>query len=518
MRSRLESTGAALRSPFPWLALSASLALTAAAWIGVDRNRQGEARVQFERRTESAVAAVRARMLAYEQILRSAAARMHSSPRVSREEFRSFIANLQLDERFPGVQSIGYAEYVRRGAFGEHLKRIAAEGIADYEVHPGGERAEYVPIIYNEPFIGRNQRVLGFDMYSEPARQAGIAKARDSGEAAITARVVLAGEAFRGLQPQQPGFVMYVPVFDPLARELPRGDRRNAVAGFVFSPFRMHDLMRGILDEGVLLVLDMRIYDEPGLTAQAEMLDTRTAWRVTPEGAPPTFERIVPFPMPGRNWTIQFVSRPEFDQALRAERPWTLLVGGLLSSVVVFLLVIALVEAWNRAHSLSMRDPLTGLFNRRYVDETMGRELPRARRLRQSIGIIVMDLDHFKQLNDTYGHDAGDHVLQRMGDLLRSATRSGDIPCRLGGEEFGVILPGASLDNARNRAESIRTAFNAMVVDFDGVRISPMTLSAGVAALSPHDAEWARALSLADKALYTAKQAGRNRVIAATDD
>jgi diguanylate cyclase (GGDEF)-like protein len=184
----------------------------------------------------------------------------------------------------------------------------------------------------------------------------------------------------------------------------------------------------------------------------------------------------------------------------------------------VFLLVIALVEAWNRAHHLSMRDPLTGLFNRRYVDETMGRELPRARRLRQSIGIIVLDLDHFKQLNDTYGHDAGDHVLQRVGELLRTAIRSGDIPCRFGGEEFGVILPGASLDNARHRAEAIRAAFSAMTLEFDGIRLSSLTLSAGVAALSPHDEDWARALRLADKALYTAKQAGRNRVIAATDD
>jgi diguanylate cyclase (GGDEF)-like protein len=392
-----------------------------------------------------------------------------------------------------------------------------AEGFPDYEIRPPGDRPESVAIAYNEPFVGRNTRAIGIDLYADASRRAAMDKARETGEAAITGRVVLTGDGTRGAQLQQPGFLMFVPVFHELARELPRRDRRNAVSGYVFSPFRVQDLMRGILDEGVLLVLDMRIYDEPGDNVQAELLDTRTAWRVTPEGSPPLFERIVHFPMPARAWTIQFVSRPEFDTALRAERPWIVLAGGLLSSAVVFLLIIALVEAWNRAHHLSMRDPLTGLFNRRYLDETMGRELPRARRLGQSVGIIVLDLDHFKQLNDTFGHDAGDYVLARMGELLRTAIRSGDIPCRFGGEEFGVIMPGASLENARNRAEAIRAAFSSMELEFDGSRIQSLTLSAGVTALSPHDQDWGRALRLADKALYAAKQAGRNRVMAAID-
>jgi diguanylate cyclase (GGDEF)-like protein len=518
MRSRFEGTSHALRSPFPWLALVACLALTAVGWFGLERARYNEARVQFERRTESAVAAVRARMLAYEQILRSAAARMSSPTQVTREQFRSFISNLQLEERFPGVQAIGFAEYLKRAALPAHVARMRAEGFPGYEVRPPGERDDHAVIAYIEPFTGRNSRVIGFDMYSEPSRREALDKSRDSGEAAITGRVVLAGEAFRGAQPQQPGFIMYVPVFHEVARDLRRRERPNAVAGFVFGPFRMQDLMRGILDEGVLLVLDMRIYDEPSFSVQAELLDTRTAWRMTPEGAAPLFERIVHFPMPGRAWTIQFVSRPEFDTALLGDKPWSILVAGLLSSAIVFFLTLALVEAWNRARNLSMRDPLTGLFNRRYVDETMDRELPRARRLRQSIGIIVLDLDHFKQLNDKFGHDAGDYVLERVGDLLRTVTRSGDIPCRLGGEEFGVILPGATLDNARHRAEAVRAAFSAMTLEFEGEELPSLTLSAGVAALAPTDHDWGRAMRMADKALYTAKQAGRNRVIAVTED
>src|SRR6185436_3241878 len=127
-----------------------------------------------------------------------------------------------------------------------------------------------------EPFTGRNARVLGFDMYSEASRRAAMDLARESGETAITGRVVLAGEAFRGAQAQQPGFVMYMPVFNELVRDLPRRERRNAVSGYVFSPFRMHDLMQGILDEGVLRVLDMRIYDQASSGSQSELIDTRS--------------------------------------------------------------------------------------------------------------------------------------------------------------------------------------------------------------------------------------------------
>jgi diguanylate cyclase (GGDEF)-like protein len=379
------------------------------------------------------------------------------------------------------------------------------------------DRHEMLVVTYNEPFVGANARLVGFDLGSDPLRRAAAEKARDTGETAITARLSLPPDPLRGGPPNAGGVYMFVPVYHELARDLPRRERRHAASGFVFAPLRMHELMQGILDQGLLQVLDMRVYDEPGGLAPAEMLDTRTAWRTASAESIPTFVRIVHFPMPARSWTIHFVSRPEFDAALRAERPWVVLAGGVLASIVVFLLTTALVEAWNRAHDLSMRDPLTGLYNRRYVDETMNRELSRARRSGYGVGVIVLDIDHFKKLNDSHGHDAGDHVLVRIGDMLRSATRGSDIPCRFGGEEFGVILPGADLRIARERAENIRTTFAGMKFDFEGLEVGPFTLSAGVAALAPGALDWAGVLRAADRALYAAKQAGRNRVLTANE-
>ncbi len=517
MRWRLEGAGEALRSPIPWVALTAALALTAAGWIGLERNRYEDARLQFERRTETAEAAVRTRLLSYEQILRSGAARISSSPSVSRKEWRDFIAHLGLEERFPGIQSIGFAERVRAGEREVQVKRLRAEGFPDYEIRPAGT-GEAFPIVFNEPFAGRNARAIGFDMYSESTRRAAMELARDSSNVAISGKVVLAGEVYGSAQAQQPGFVMYVPVYTKEVRSASRAEREAVLAGFVFSPFRMHDLMRGILDDGVLQVLDMRVFDGPSPRPAAELIDTRTAWRVTPSEAAPMFSRAVSFPMPGRVWTIQFTSRPEFDAALQGAPPWGVASAGIFASIVLFFLTLALVAAWNRAHHLSMRDPLTGLYNRRYLEETMGRELPRARRMGESVGVIVLDIDHFKNLNDTFGHDAGDFVLERTGELLRAATRNSDIACRFGGEEFAVILPGATLLVARNRAEAIRAALETLKIEFEGKSLGPLTVSAGVAAMPPHGQDWSHTLQQADRALYTAKQAGRNKVVAAVND
>jgi diguanylate cyclase (GGDEF)-like protein len=518
MQWRFERAGEALRSPIPWVAISAALALTAAGWIGLERNRFDEAKTQFERRTETAEAAIRSRLLAYEQILRSGAARIATVPSISRREWRDFIAHLALEERFPGIAAIGYAGRVRPGESDAHVGKVRAEGFPDYDIRPPMERSDAFPVVLNEPFVGRNARVLGYDAFSEPTRRAAMERARDNSDVSISGKVVLAGEAYRGTQTQQPGFVMYVPVFSKEVRTATHDERNAALAGFVFSPFRMHDLMRGILDDGVLQVLDMQVFDEPAPTPASELIDTRTAWRVTTSDASPAFSRQVRFQMPGRMWTIQFVSRPEFDATLQRSRPWGVLAAGILASIVLFFLMLALVAAWNRAHHLSMRDPLTGLYNRRYLEETMGRELPRARRMGESVGVIVLDIDHFKRLNDTFGHDAGDFVLERTGELLLAATRNSDIACRFGGEEFAVILPGATLLVARNRAEAIRAALESLEIDFGGKSIGPLTISAGVASMPPHGQDWTYTLQQADRALYTAKQAGRNKVVAAVDD
>lgn len=176
---------------------------------------------------------------------------------------------------------------------------------------------------------------------------------------------------------------------------------------------------------------------------------------------------------------------------------------------------MAAVRRQEQLRSRAMRDALTGLYNRRFLEEALTIEQQRALRRGTSIGLLIMDIDHFKRFNDTYGHDAGDILLRGIGTLLRRAVREGDMPCRYGGEEFVVILPGADLAGTRQRAETLRAAIAQWNPQRDGQSLGPVTVSIGVAALPTHGSAWSNALKAADQALYEAKHAGRNRVAVA---
>jgi len=164
---------------------------------------------------------------------------------------------------------------------------------------------------------------------------------------------------------------------------------------------------------------------------------------------------------------------------------------------------------------LSIRDPLTGLFNRRHMEETLLRELMLAERTKRKFGVIMMDLDHFKLFNDMHGHDAGDSVLREFGNFLLGNIREYDIACRYGGEEFICILPESTLENTLERAEELRRNLMSFSVEHLGRQLGSVTISAGVAVYPEHGTTEATIVKAADEALYCAKKSGRNRVVAA---
>jgi diguanylate cyclase (GGDEF)-like protein len=160
----------------------------------------------------------------------------------------------------------------------------------------------------------------------------------------------------------------------------------------------------------------------------------------------------------------------------------------------------------------SIRDPLTGLYNRRFLDENLGREMSRSRRTGNPLSVIVLDIDHFKRFNDSLGHDAGDAVLIDLARLLTEQARDMDLPCRLGGEEFLVVLPRTSIEQAMLAAERLRKAVSDMNVEYRGQPLHGVTVSLGVASYPDHADEAERLIKAADQALYRAKHAGRDRV------
>ena len=194
----------------------------------------------------------------------------------------------------------------------------------------------------------------------------------------------------------------------------------------------------------------------------------------------------------------------EIPQAMRSE---DVLVANQLA------MAMANLKLREQLRQRSIRDPLTGLFNRRYLEETMERELARSARNRQPLAVVVIDVDHFKRFNDTYGHEAGDLVLVELGRLLQASVRDTDIACRYGGEEFVLLMPDSPVSIAMERAEALRLQVAALRLHFGGGVHEPVTISAGVAA-APKDGDRADVLIRnGDSALYAAKSAGRNRVV-----
>ncbi|MFN8535759.1 MAG: diguanylate cyclase [Dehalococcoidia bacterium] len=166
-------------------------------------------------------------------------------------------------------------------------------------------------------------------------------------------------------------------------------------------------------------------------------------------------------------------------------------------------------------HSQSVRDPLTDLYNRRYLEEALYLEGRRHLRTGRGLALLMIDIDHFKQFNDQFGHDAGDLVLREFGRLLRSHIRGSDIACRFGGEEFTLILPEIGVEDATARAGQIRAAVAAMRLSLRGQPLGALTCSIGVAVFPEHAATVEECLTAADQALYRAKAAGRDCVIVA---
>ena len=161
----------------------------------------------------------------------------------------------------------------------------------------------------------------------------------------------------------------------------------------------------------------------------------------------------------------------------------------------------------------AVHDPLTGLFNRRYLDETLTRELHMARRRSAPLSVVMVDIDGFKQFNDSFGHGPGDAVLRELGRVLREGLRKSDISCRYGGDEFVLVLPDSSLANARERLEKIRSFLKGLEIHYGSQVLGLINISAGIVQAPEHGATASELLQAADEAMYAAKQAGRDRTV-----
>ncbi|MES1026084.1 diguanylate cyclase [Gloeocapsa sp. BRSZ] len=220
----------------------------------------------------------------------------------------------------------------------------------------------------------------------------------------------------------------------------------------------------------------------------------------------PAESLCIPMMAQGEALGMLYLSSPESGQLTQVKQQLAIAVAERIS------LSLANVKLRETLRDQSVRDPLTELFNRRYMVESLELELYRCDRQQQPLAIIMLDIDYFKRFNDTFGHKAGDLVLQKLAQVLQNSIRQSDIACRYGGEEFTLILPETTLEVAYQRAEQLRQEVKQLKVQHDRQLLGEITLSLGIACFPEHGSTPEELLRAADTALYRAKTEARDRV------
>jgi PAS domain S-box-containing protein len=321
--------------------------LTYSIWNFARSRVDAEARVRFDDRAIQVLEEVRGRMIDYEQVLRGCAGLFAASNAVTRNEWAAYVETLRVNRNYPGIQGIGYAQHVLKPGKAEHEAWVRAQGFPEYAIHPPGDRAEYVPTVYLEPFSGRNLRAFGFDMLTTPARRIAMVRARDTADIAITNKLALIQDEELDTQS---GFIMYLPVYAKAA-DLSRLDNRRAMlAGYVYSPFRADDLMHGIL--GDMDDIRVQIYDGAVIDEKSLLFDSGKAHA---EDNEPLFAAGDGILIHGHSWTFRITSKPQFEASIDYTEPLTVLASGAVISLLLLAIIGSLGTLRFRAVTLAHR-------------------------------------------------------------------------------------------------------------------------------------------------------------------
>lgn len=304
------------------------------------------AQERFTFATDEAELLIEERMLEYEQALRGGVGLFGASSPISRDDWRHYVETLRIQRYFPGIQGMGFARLIPPEALADFEADIRRQGFPDFKVTPAGPRDIYTAIEFLEPFDARNQRAFGYDMFSHPVRRAAMARSRDTGEAAMSGRVVLLQETDTDIQP---GVLTYLPVY---RRDHPTStiaERREALVGYVYAPFRMRDLMSGIL-EHTRREVDVQVYDGPTVNPATFLHQTFTPDAVAGAPGEPRFTETRQMTISGQLWTIVYTTNENFDQATVNYLSNFVVGTGIAIDLLLFTIIAALGARYRSEH------------------------------------------------------------------------------------------------------------------------------------------------------------------------
>jgi diguanylate cyclase (GGDEF)-like protein len=470
-----------------WIGLAAVLliaagSVTAALVVSADDSADFHA----SQRDEAARAAHQAESVASLSIgqLASAAAFFQAEGTFTQHEF-DIVAKPLL-----GQGALSGTAFVQRVIGSQRAGFERDHGAPIFEPGPNGphrarSRAVYYPVVYAVSGIG-SASPIGYDLGADPERGPFLRRARDLGRPVATPPVKL---LIGGV-----GINVYRPVYRDGAPTATVAQRRAALIGFAAGAFRVGDLAQAAIST-VPNAVDVQLRVDRGTVVgqQGKLDDAANA----------------PIHIADRTWllVVRDPNRPDVSLPL--------LLAGV--GIALAALLGALILIWSRNERMQElereagQDPLTGLKNRRRFEQDLQMAMARGRREGTTGALLMLDLDHFKQVNDTHGHPAGDQLIRETADVLRRRSRKSDVLARLGGDEFAVVLPRCSPGEARLAAEAIADAIRDHQPAGEGVE--PLTASVGVAMFGDHPrTSIASVVSEADTAMYAAKDGGRDGV------
>lgn len=465
------SFGGLRTSALPALLLTGVVGATFSwlAWHTLRAQELAQAHTRFDRSVAEAERALTGAMADYEQLLRSGAALFSASSAVTRDEWRAFSNSVQLDTRFPGLKGFGFSQVLLPGERSAHEAAMRASGRPGYAIRPPGDRDMLSAIIYLEPEVGTNLDAIGYDMHSEPVRRAAMDRAAESGKAVLSGAVTLVQDSAT----PQPGALMYVPVYRPSHGLHDAEARRAALRGFVYSPFRMNDLVQAALgDHAVDMVVELfdgAATDESALLFERRrvLLDNLAAYR-------PSFVETRPIEIGMHRWTLRFSTLPAFDIAAPASKANLAAAAGLGLTVLLCSTLAAVLGLRRRAEDLAHRMSVA------YREsEARMRSVIEA----SAEGILICDatpasrvLSANPAIGDMLGIDAG--LLQGM-PLTQLFSSHGDVMLerQLSDIRHGdrrLLRCNVSAEHAQGGERTIELAITTAEQETDGLRLIVM--------------------------------------------
>jgi PAS domain S-box-containing protein len=326
----------------------AGLVLTTAASIYSYQISKTQAEKEFASECNDIKTKILSRLHVQALLLRGGASFFSATDSVNRQKWKAYIEGIQIERNLNGVQGFGYASIIPKNQIKVHIDHIRREGFPDYTVTPTGDRAVYTSIIYLEPFSGRNLRAFGYDMFSEPIRRKAMELSRDSDVAMISGKVILVQETMEDVQS---GVLLYVPVYRKGMPVQTADQRRLAISGWMYSPFRMDDMMKVVLEHSFMQgerLLQLQIFDSDILSEEALLFNSLKNDSITNAK---TLNLVLPLEFNGKRWNLRFshqIKYPVFKMT------FSILTGGIIICLLMFFLIRLLYKVRSKSREAQM--------------------------------------------------------------------------------------------------------------------------------------------------------------------